>query len=145
MPELRTDDLPRPGRGPAAARRGSRLLRRALLHRRVAVPAGDRSAARELRDFLAARTAEVTAAAEAERPTPTFADAGAALANCDSTRRLIEAWDALAGWAEDPEADPAGAYRVAADGLLDGMRLLALRFSGHPDFPPAWRAGTGRG
>ncbi|MGY1602696.1 hypothetical protein [Geodermatophilus sp. SYSU D00815] len=95
-----------------------------------------------LRHFLAERTAEIARAAQEGRASDRFADTGAALANCDAVQRLLDTWEVLAGWAEDPDAEPADAYRIAADGLHRAMWRLALHFADHPGFDPAWRPGS---
>ncbi|MGY1619145.1 DUF6221 family protein [Geodermatophilus sp. SYSU D00691] len=91
--------------------------------------------------FLAERTAETVRAAAEGRASDRFADPGAALANCDVVERLLDTWQVVASWAEDPDAAPADAYRIAADSLHGALWRLALHFADHPGFDPAWRPG----
>ena len=89
-----------------------------------------------VRQFLAERTAAATAAAVAGLHSGA-GDPGPVLANSEVVVRLIETWDAVALWADDPDAAPAEAFRTARDGLFQAMCRLAEEHAGHPDHP-AW-------
>ena len=94
-----------------------------------------------VRHFLAERTAEVRAAADADLRAGGSAgtgDAGRALANCEAVQRVIDAWDAVTVWADDPDAETPEAYQVASQALFAAMWRLALRHADHPDFEPGW-------
>ncbi|MEU2347343.1 DUF6221 family protein [Modestobacter sp. NPDC049651] len=88
-----------------------------------------------VRHFLAERTAEARAAADAGRPA---GDPGQVLANCQAVQQVVDAWDAVTVWADHPDAELPEAYRVASQGLFAAMWRLALRHADHPDFDPAW-------
>jgi len=93
-----------------------------------------------VRHFLAERTAEVSAAADADLRAgagPT-GDPGRTLANCEAVRRVIDSWDAVTRWADDPDAEVPEAYRVASQALFAAMWRLALRHADHPGFDPGW-------
>ena len=90
-----------------------------------------------VRHFLAERTAAAAADAVAQLRSG-GGDAGPALANSEVVVRLIETWDAVALWADDPDAEPAAAFRAARDGLFEAMCRLAEQHAGHPDHDPSW-------
>ena len=97
-----------------------------------------------VRHFLAERTAEVAAAADADLRTDgpgPFGDPGRALANCEAVLRVIDSWDAVTLWADDPDAEAPEAFQVASQALFAAMWRLALRHADHPGFDPAWVPG----
>jgi Family of unknown function (DUF6221) len=91
-----------------------------------------------VRHFLAERTAEVRGAADAGVRAGECGDPGRVLANCEAATRVVEAWDAVTVWADDPDAECPEAYQVASQGLFAAMWRLALRYADHPDFDPTW-------
>ena len=94
-----------------------------------------------VRHFLAERTAEVATAADADLRAggPRLSgDPGRALANCEAVQRVIDSWDAVTLWADDPDAEIPEAYQVAGQALFAAMWRLALRHADHPAFDPAW-------
>ncbi|RFU20228.1 hypothetical protein [Geodermatophilus marinus] len=78
-----------------------------------------------LRHALGDRVAQTRRAATAHPRT--LADPGAALADCEVVERLLETWDAVTLWADDPDAGRGDAWAQASVALHRVMCRLAAR------------------